>query len=230
MGFESSTGPHDAHQVDHTRRYHETVIAKNKIYSSAAYALAYVDTNHAANDRTANSETNPYLNAPHVHYTRASVLANQLYGAGILVDVFNARDERHKALKAGSLTINSNRVTLEQDLARPFRVVHGIEVRQARALTLRIASNTITGPAPILAVVPVLGSLTRLDSGAGVLLNAIDAATITIANTRISNRRFGVQAVQMSKTVRWTITGLVTTGVDQPVAYDSSVKNAPTVA
>jgi hypothetical protein len=210
--------------VDHTRRYHEVFIHENRIYTSNTYALEYVDTDHAGNDRTANSETNPYLNAPHTHYTRVHILSNVLYGAGILVDVFNAQDERHVRTPSGLVDIAGNRVTLERDLVRPFEALQGIEVRQARYLTLRIRSNTVAGPVPLIGVEP----LRALQShGAGILLNRLDHANVYILSDRVSNRQFGVHALRLAKTVRWTIRGLVTTDVDRPVAYDGTVANPP---
>lgn len=217
-------GPHEMEMVDHTRRYHEVLISNNRIFTSHTYALAYLDTGHAGNDRTANSETNPYLNAPHVHFTRVHVMGNRLNGAGLLVDVFNALDERHRGAPSGLVELMDNQVALERDVTHPFKVVHGIEVRQARYLTLRIRMNTITGPAPLVDVAPIS---TATSQGSGVFLHALDRASVMIEGTRVTNRQFGVQALQLTKYVTWTIKGLVTSGVSQPVSYDGSVKNPP---
>ncbi|MCA1833434.1 MAG: hypothetical protein ABR548_08515 [Actinomycetota bacterium] len=217
-------GPHDANMVDHTRRFHEVFIEANRIYTSHTYALMYVDTDHAGNDRTANSETNPYLNAPHTHFTRVHITSNQLFGAGILVNVFNAKDERHTGTPKGLVDIASNRVTLERDSVNPFKVVQGIEIDQARYLTLRIRSNVINGPAPLVDVAQLHSLQTQ---GAGIVLNQLDHAYVTITSDRVSERQFGVQAVQLSKSVTWVVKSLATTNVDQPVSYDASVANAP---
>jgi hypothetical protein len=219
-----SDGPHDMGMVDHTRRFHEVFISNNRIFTSASYALAYLDTDHAGNDRTANSETNPYLNAPHVHYTRVHVTGNRLNGAGLLVDVFNAMDQRHRGSPNGLVELIGNQIALDRDLAHPFEVLQGIEVRQARYLTLRIKANTITGAAPLVDVAPIN---TATSQGAGVLLNGLDRASVLIESTRVSNRQFGVQAVQLTKYVTWTIKSLTTAGVSQRVSYDGSVKNPP---
>lgn len=220
-------GPHSM-PVDHTRRYHEVLIQANRIYTSHVYALSYLDTDHAANDRTANSETNPYLNAPHTHYTRVNLLSNRLFGAGILVDVFNARDDIHRGTPKGTLDIAYNTISLQRDTTNPMQVLHGINVQQARYLTLKIRSNTISGPAPLADVAPLRSLLTSLTSrGTGVFLNTLDHATVLIDKARVYRRQFGVQATQLTRSVSWSITGLATADVVQPVSYDGSVANAP---
>ena len=216
----------DSHTMmeDHTDRWHEVTIADNRIFTTHEYALAWLDTNHAANDRTAASETNPWLNAPHVHHTRARLLRNVMNGAGIMVDVFNAKDDRHHGTRRGLLEIAGNRVTLDRDPTHPMRALQGIEVARARDLSLMITGNTITGPAPLTGA-PQIDEL--LATGDGIFLNVLDKATVTIRDTRISHRRFGVRALQLTSTVTWTIRNLQTTGVPQRVSYDSTVKNSP---
>lgn len=211
-----------SHTVDHSKRYHEVHIHDNAIFSGHTYALAYLDTNHAANDRTADSETNPYLNAPHVHHTRAHLMDNALDGAGLLVNVFNAQDERHRRLANGRLNIMGNEVTLGWNAAKPLQELNGIEVRDARNLRLDIAMNQVTGAAPTLeAFRPIQVN------GAGVVLDAIDVARVTVRDLVVINRRVGVSASRMTSSVDWAIEGLRTTGVEQPVAYDGSVQNPP---
>jgi hypothetical protein len=228
MSHMHADGPHDM-PVDHTRRFHEITIDHNSIYTSAPYALAYLDTDHADNDRTANSETNPYLNAPHSHATRVRLIGNTLNGAGILVDVFNAVDSRHKAYRSGLMDIAWNRVNLIDDAASPFRALAGIEVRTARSFALRIRSNTINGsPPPVdLSAAPALASLTRLGTGPAILLHDLTGASVMISDDRIANKQIGVQALRLSSSVTWTIKNLRMDGVDNDVVYDSSVANPP---
>lgn len=224
MSHDHATGPHDMHPADHTRRFHEVMIEANSIFTSHEYGLAYLDTNHAANDRTANSETNPYLNAPHTHDTRAHIVANALDGSGILIDVFNAKDGRHKSYATGLLEIDRNRVSLPRDAARPPATVHGIEVRQARFVTVKIRSNTIAGPERLTGVAQLDD---RLQNGSGIFLNTLENATVAIDAATISNRQFAVQATRLAKTVRWSITGLKASGVSEEVRTDASVANSP---
>ncbi|MFN2615484.1 MAG: hypothetical protein ABR552_11790 [Actinomycetota bacterium] len=205
----------------HFDRYHEVFIQGNTIYTSAPYALAYLDTDHAANDRTANSETNPYLNAPHVHHTRVHIFSNRLYGAGILIDVFNAADEHHAGTRQGLVDIAGNSVSLIRDPQHPLRVVEGIEVTQARDLILKIRSNVVDGPVPLTGIAQIDGALTN---GDGILLDILDRATVSIEGDRVSDRQFGVRALQLTKSVRWSVRGLVVSGVSQAVSYDNTNK------
>ena len=208
--------------ADHARRFHRVTIRNNEIFSSHDYALAYLDTNHAANDRTADSETNPYLNAPHVHFTRADLVRNVLSGAGLLVNVFNARDERHDGDPRGRLRIVGNRVTLDQDLLHPFRERNGIELRQARNVHVRIAGNRVQGPAPLAEIARPL-----LSEGAGIALTGLDRASVLVADNSVTDRQYGVQASSLTGSVRWAVVRLATSGVEEPVAYDESVQNRP---
>lgn len=209
--------------VDHTVRYHTLRITDNVIYSKSFYALSYIDTNHAGNDRTASSETNPALNKAHLHRTKVTIANNRLIGSGLLVEVFNAEDEIHKGAPQGWLTITGNRITLERSPFPFSSPASGIDVREARYLTLHIASNTISGPAP-----DQPSPLREwMSDGEGILLDRIDHARVMIASNTVSNRQSGVRATQMTSSVWWTVRGLRTSGVDQPVSYDSSVANEP---
>jgi hypothetical protein len=216
---------YDHDMVDHTIRYHEVKIFANKIYApGASYALAYLDTNHAANDRTADSETNPELEKAHLHRTKVSITANTLTGSGLLVDVFNAEDDIHKGTPQGWLTIADNRITLERSQI-PFQSsVTGIDIYQARYLNLRIARNSITGPGPEYQTSPVRE---WTFTGEGILLEWLDHANVMVDNNSITSRASGVRATQMTSTVLWTVRGLRTASVEQPVSYDNSVENEP---
>ncbi|MHB8513160.1 MAG: hypothetical protein ACYDCC_13410 [Actinomycetota bacterium] len=220
-------GPDMMEQPDHTKRYDEVTINNNTIYSSGAFALEYVDTNHAANDRTANSETNPYLNAPHTHFTRVHLLNNILNGSGILVDVFNAQDVNHVGTPRGTLEIIGNTITLDRDLTHPLQTVNGIEVLQARYLRLNIDRNTITGAAPLTGTMQLDSEFQK---GAGVMLDQLDHAVVSIMTNSVSNRDVGVQATMLTSSVKWSIDKLSTQNVVTPVSYDSSVANPPTVS
>jgi hypothetical protein len=213
----------DGHDIDHSIRYDEVFISNNKIYASGPYALRYTDQNHAANDRTATSETNPELNQPHVHHTHVFMTGNKLIGSGIEIDVFNADDERHLKIGHGSVTIKNNDISL----ARPtdesiLSVVNGIGVRSAQGLDLYISGNSVTEE------IPETNSVTHeTDNDSGIYLENLDEANVYIARNSLSNTAYGVLARDMSKTVNWWITGLKTTGVAQPVYYDNSVANQP---
>ena len=209
----------------HRYRYHEVTISDNAIYSTNSYALAYLDTGHSGNDRTAPSETDQNLNLPHIHYTKVHIVGNRLYGAGILVNTFNASDNLHPWFARGYVDIQNNRITLDQDPFWTFKQLNGIEVDQAQAVTLHITGNSISGWRP--GADDPLAFLEGFDSNAGILLNTLDDADISIMHTRVTNRVYGVHAMQMTAKVHWMIRDLQTSGVDHPVSYDSNVANKP---
>lgn len=228
-GFTNTThdhtaGPGSARASSHSQRYHQVMIHMNHIYTSHAYALSYLDTDHAANDRTANSETNPYLNAPHTHYTRVTIMENMLMGGGIRVNVFNARDERHKGVPKGRLDILNNQIHLQRDPAHSLEVLQGIGIEQARDVQIRISKNVIEGAPPPVDVAPLRPLLVR---GEGIVLDGLERATVTIDGGTISDRQIGVRALQMPKSVKWSIRGVKMAGVQTPISYDASVANAP---
>ncbi|HYO61379.1 MAG TPA: hypothetical protein VEU29_05725 [Actinomycetota bacterium] len=217
---------HEDHDgMDHTVRYHQVHIYGNKIFADHYYALAYLDTAHSANDRTAASETEPTLNDPHIHHTKVFMHDNDLVGAGLYVDVFNARDERHRATARGLMEISDNKIVLHrtEDATQKFMPRNGIDVNQAQDITLRILDNKITGPGAPDTVTAALGS----ESIAGINLWTIDKGNIFLSGNSVSNADYGIKASDFTETVKWTIEELVASDVGQAVYWDSSVANAP---
>ena len=223
----ASEGMHDdmghGKDVDHTNRWHQVFIHGNKIYSSGPFALRYNDLNHAANDRTANSESDPDLELPHTHHTRVYMTGNKLFGSGLSVEVFNADDERHEKISNGVVVIKNNEISMgRQTEDMFFSSVQGISVDAAQALTLRIAGNTIKE------AVPETNAVTHeADNDAGIWLNNLDKANVYIMDNGVTDTAYGVFARELSKTVRWWIGGLKTTRVGMAVYYDNSVANQP---
>lgn len=208
--------------VDHTVRYDQVFIYANKIYSSGPFALRYNDLNHAANDRTANSETEPDLNLPHIHHTHVFLTGNKLYGAGLSVEVFNADDDHHIKAGMGAVTIKNNDIDLTRTTNDVFSQKNGISVEAAQALTLRIAGNTVKE------TVPDTNSVTQeAASDAGIWLNGLDKAKVYISGASLNGMAYGIYARDMSKTVNWWISGLSTSKVGMDVFYDNSVQNQP---
>jgi hypothetical protein len=217
---------HDHETMDHTVRYHQVHIYGNTIYSDYYYALAYLDTAHSANDRTAASETEESLNDPHVHYTKVFMHDNKLVGSGLYVDVFNAKDRLHKATGRGLVEIFGNEIVLQpsNDLTTTFSSRNGIDVGQAVDVTMRIFDNTIAAPET---EDPAAAVTQSWDSVSGINMWNVDKADIYLSGNTISHTPFGIRASRFSKTVNWTIAELVTSDVDQPVYWDSSVENPP---
>ena len=211
--------------MDHSVRYHQVHIYGNKIYADHYYALAYLDTAHSANDRTAASETERSLNNPHVHYTRVFMHDNELVGAGLYVDIFNAKDELHRAYARGLVEISNNKIVLHptEDVTQRFYVRNGIDVYRALDATIRILDNTVTGPE----AGDALSSLTGETDVAGINLWSLDDGDIFLSGNTVSRAAYGIKASSFSKSVNWTIDELTTTDVGQAVYWDSSVENPP---
>jgi hypothetical protein len=218
--------------MDHTHRYHEVSVTGNRIYTAPAarYGLGYLDTNHAANDRTANSEENPALNDPHIHYTRVRIADNELVGSGIRVNVFNANDARHIDTATGEVAIEGNRITLLAEsppvsasyISFPLRR-DGIWVNDARDVEMSIRGNVVAAE---LGDLDVSGPV-WLDNGAGIYLNRVDLAQICLVDNSVSDRRYGIQARSFSGSVDWIIDDFHTHNVDEPVEWNTTVQNLP---
>lgn len=218
------TNPHAGNE--HMKRYHQVFIYNNTIRSTHAWALRYTDTNHAGDDRTANSEEDKFLNGPHVHFTKVHLDNNELIGGSLTIDVFNAEDENHFGYAPGVVNIRRNIITLDRDLEEVAAGRHGIFVRHARYLTVNILHNKVFGPNTLGENDPL--KLEReLYNGAGVNLNDLAEAKVYIYDNDVTNRRFGVQARTLPKSVKWWIDGQMNSNVKQDVDYDETVANPP---
>jgi hypothetical protein len=212
----------DGKMVDHTKRYHRVTVSNNRIYAAGPWALRYVDDNHAGNDRTAASETNPALNEPHMHFTHVTFKNNKLFGSGLYVDIFNADDEEvHKKIGHGMVSLVGNRIALDHELSEPFSSEFGIRVERAQHLMLHIAHNKVGW----------LDDIERPDeqflSDVGISLYDIDVGKVHIFDNELTNFEYGIQAGQLSKTVHWWVGKLKTKKVNQRIYYDDSVANRP---
>jgi hypothetical protein len=206
-------GHHHAAQ-DHTQRYHQVSVMHNKISANHTYALAYLDTGHAGNDRTATSETNEALNGRHAHHTKVKLAFNKLTGAGILVDVFNSDDENHVRTYNGRLEVLKNTISLGKDDFLSAKQLNGIEVRNAKDVHTQIQGNRITGWEPK----GFLSFLERWDTNAGILLQNVDKAHIYLIDNSVANRHYGVRSVNFTVTVNWLIDNLKTSNVQERVS------------
>ena len=217
---------HDMPDVDHTKRYHEVWVTNNKITATGPYALLYTDTAHIANDRTAASEENQKLNSPHAHWTRVHLANNELVGAGLMVDVFNADDERHTGTNTGLIDIRDNQISLTRELEDNmlWGWKDGIHIQRAKDARVEIANNKIVGE-PTAERDMLDEQFSTLDGG--VVLDDVDLANIYLTGNSVTDMTFGVRAANMTKDVHWWISDLRTKGVEQSVYYDNSVANQP---
>lgn len=211
--------------VDHTKRYHEVSISGNTIHAPGRYALRWHDTAHAPDDRTNASETNPDLEKPHIHHTIVRINDNELIGAGLLVDVFNAKDQRHTGYAEGQVHISGNKISVAREESEdlPYQALHGINVRSARAFRLDITGNVIAGDGPErLAPENLLRG-----HEAGINLSGFDQGQATLSNNLVQSFPVGIKAAHFSESVYWWIKSLTTEAVDQAVMYDRTVSNPP---
>jgi hypothetical protein len=206
--------------MDHTNRWHELWITDNVIYSDDEYALMYTDVAHSANDRTANSEENEELNKPHVHHTRVHLNRNELIGSGLVVDVFNANDQRHTGTEPGLVELRDNDIMIavpETTEQLDFRYA-GIEVDSAKDVKLLVIGNKVVGEASEdeQQQIPFFSEET-----AGIRLWNVSKGLVYAFDNVVVNRYFGIQAAQF-KDVTWYVDGLQTKNVTEAVAYDES--------
>ena len=218
-------GHDEMEMVDHTRRYHQVHVFDNTIYADGYQALIYTDSNHAGNDRTNASETNEELNKAHEHFTKVHITENKLVGSGLVVNIFNAKDERHTKTNRGLMHIADNDITLARSTSNLplFDTVTGIDVHQVKDIALRIVGNSIAYDSST----DPLAVAENNYRDSGIALRNVDLGDISIGNNSVSGVFYGVSAFQMTETVTWRIWGLETEGVKEPVWYDSSVKNHP---
>jgi hypothetical protein len=216
---------HGSAAVDHTKRYHEVWITNNKIRTTHEYALAYLDTGHAGNDRTAASEQEEALNKPHKHLTRVHLTGNRLYGAGILVNIFNSPDQIHTGTHLGLMEIRGNRIRLAADDFLTLKELYGVRVVQATDVVLKIVGNAVAGRS--VESDSMAAFFEQWDQDAGISLAGLDKGDVWIVGNSVANRTFGVRAVNMTARVKWVVRDLKTDNVNQSVAYDASVANKP---
>lgn len=215
----------DSHQhsgsmdaMDHTQRYHEVWVTGNEITVAPGTfaALEYVDNNHAGNDRTAASETNPDLNLPHVHNTRVHITDNHLMGSGLAVEIFNADDQNHVSTQRGRVDLDGNTIMLSQRLL-PFSWVSGISVRDATDLDLYIRDNHIVGPDGAEDAVADL-----VHTSVGIDLSQIDKAYVRLYDNNVEHATYGVYASTFNET-RWFFDGMNMSDVETPLYYSSNM-------
>jgi hypothetical protein len=212
--------------VDHSRRYHEVFITNNTIWANASYALGYNDIAHSVNDRTNASETDPALEAPHVHYTRVHLVGNRLLGAGLAVDVFNAADDLHEGTRRGLVEIRANRITLQRaGWNGLWGGPDGIRIQQVRNGEVRVIDNSVGFVASegLHATFP----FRDWDQGAGIRVYTLEKADLYLWGNSVVRRPFGIVASQFTKSTHWSIKDFRTTEVGQRVVYDESVANPP---
>jgi hypothetical protein len=208
----SSVDPANGFDSRHSVRYVSLLFRDNRIEVPSGLALRYHDRNHAGDDRRANSEPNPRLEDPHVHYQDVTLRANTLVGGGLLIDVFNAADDRHPVQNLGVLRLLDNDILVHYDrdaIGRTATLVKGIEVRLADGLQLLARDNEVgfvkmQRPEPGSAL---LGVLDREPELRGFHISTAQASNLTFQENRVEVGDIGLFAQSLSATVHWSLWG-----------------------
>jgi hypothetical protein len=211
---------------NHALRYHQVFFMDNEIHSTHNYALRYDDLNHAANDRTNASETDPALEKRHLHFTRVFMTGNRLVGAGLEVNVFNALDRNHTSYRQGLIVIQDNLIELGDDFDETVGGRDGIAIHKAQVVTIQVLDNVIEAPGTS-DIEKITERLIGINLPAGIRLGQISRARVFLYDNSVSDRHYGIEARRMDASVLWYIRGLQTTRVNERVFYDNSVENDP---
>ncbi len=213
-GAEHDQTPHDpaiGFDSRHSIRYVSLLFRDNVIEVPSGLALRYNDRNHAGDDRTANSEPNPRLDDPHVHYQDITIRGNKLVGGSMLIDVFNAQDDHHALQNHGILRLIDNDVTVHYYGSSATRaapmLLSGIQVHTADGLELRALNNEVGflrlgGDEPGAAV---LGTLRGEPELRGFQLITAEHSNLTLADNVVRSGKFGVYAQTFTESVHWIL-------------------------
>jgi hypothetical protein len=118
------------------------------------------------------------------------------------------------------MEIRDNSIALSMPTgSMPWDSRNGISVQQAKDVTLRVVDNSITSPERT--------ALSGDSAASGIWLWQLDDSDLYLSGNTVANPVYGIRAQEMTNSVNWWIKRLNARGVDYPVYYDNSVKNAP---
>ncbi len=230
------------HEHDHSDRWTSVAFTDNKIVDEKGYGLLYDDQNHAGDDRTANSENVEALEGDHQHHTMVEISRNAVEGAGIWIDIFNADDEYHTTENPGWLTVADNQVTVrERPAGGPlglgffdvnYRPNVGIYLWAAKEVQVTLERNTLSYiEAPEDPQEALLRSVAPFlyyeEEPAGILLDGVRDADVTVTGNTVSGFLYGVRARDMDANTTWVVEENDFGATPHPVWYDESVANQP---
>lgn len=225
---------------DHTDRWTSVRFYDNKIVDYEGYGLRYDDRNHAGDDRLANSEQEETLELDHKHHTDIQITGNEVEGAQIWIDVFNADDSNHYTRNDGWLTVDENTVHLKERandgfLGTPFITMgtsldRAIYVNTAKEVELSLQRNVITfeesDGSDGLDLYPLDDNQELITSG--IYLERLKDANVVIADNTIEGFHYGVHARMFEADANWFVGGNEFTGAAYDVYYDNTVESKPT--
>ncbi len=183
------------------------------------------------------------LEKPHQHFTDVTIARNQLEGAGILVDIFNADDELHYTANPGFMTIADNTVHIKErqkDVLGQFVFFGpqyapntGIRVWAAKEVQMSITGNKVSfdktsqSSDPLSPLSDLMPWWNQDQTPVGIALQDVRNSTITVANNKANGFEYGVAASQMDDHTYWAVYSNQLTGMSHDVFYDDSVANKP---
>lgn len=193
----------------HSVRYVSLAFHDNEILVPGGVALRYRDTNHAGDDRTANSEPNEYLEDPHFHVQDVTFEGNRLDGGRFEVEIFNAVDERHPVQNRGILRFIDNDVRavwerghLGESNPRPAAAV---ELLHVDGLDLRLAANEIGFDEAPRESTDVAQSLKEPRPLIGINIHEADDSNLTLSHNHVATGTYGVFVNKLAETVWWLL-------------------------
>jgi hypothetical protein len=235
---------------DHTNRWESAVFESNKIVDTDGYGLRYTDEAHAGDDRTATSESTEELDDDHQHHTDVRILGNELEGAGIWVDIFNADDTNHDLFNPGWIAIEGNTIALQQRqsdglmgtqfFGNPYEANTGIKVWQAKEMWMSIKDNSVTfakagqSASPTAAVDGALRPLAPWlypdETPIGISLDGVRHGQLVVSGNKAAGVEYGLKATSMDEDTEWFVAGNDFGTVAHDVYYDDSVSEKPKTA
>lgn len=196
----------------HSIRYHSLHFYDNEIHVELdeLVALRYYDRAHRGDDETANSEPNPYLEDPHVHYQYILLEGNTLYGGGLVLDVFNAKDDRHVVANQGVFHVEGNQITVGYTASSdPPRYVFGMHLKQGDGIEMLVRDNTIAferhgsqGPVGLLE-----DTLYKEPDRFGIYADRMERGNLTFRGNTVEEGNVGLYARLFADQVWWFLQG-----------------------
>lgn len=206
-GFPPGNQPHEDLEPSshHSYRYHALDFENNTIHAEdAPTALRVHDTQHAGDDQTANSEPNAHLEERHDHHQAVRIAGNTLEGSGLLLDVVNAKHERHENMtQQAAIQLEENKATLHEVPAHGFHAAY--DVQQARETRLEAHGNTFVFEEDDSLFPEPVGS-SQTSETTGILLEALNASTVWINETRGQGSHYGVTESHITPDTRIGLT------------------------
>lgn len=213
------------HDHDHTERWTSVEFTGNIVIDREGYGLRYEDRNHAGDDRTARSEQVEELDDPHFHRTDVVISGNEVRGAGIWVDVFNADDSRHEERNDGWLTIEDNIVRVEEReeeipfFSTAYQPYVGFQIDLAKEVEIVLRGNQAfylpaeEGGLPLLSSGPVVS---------GYEVDRLKDAHLVVEDNRADGFDIGLH-LRSFEDVSWRASGNDFGDAEEPVRSDDSV-------